>query len=50
MFRGISNKIALMNMKLVTLGKVVKEEGKATRQQLLDDTNALGNQLEQGQT
>ena len=50
MFRNISNRIALMNMKLVTLGKVVKEEGKTTRQQLLDDANALGKQLESGQT
>ena len=49
MFRNISNRIALMNMKLVTLGKVVEEEGKATRKQLLDGTNALGNQYEQGQ-
>ena len=46
MFRNISNRIALMNMKLVTLGKVVKEEGKATRQQLLDDTNALGEDID----
>ena len=46
MFRNISNRIALMNMKLVTLGKVVKEEGKTTRQQLLDDTNALSEDID----
>ena len=39
-----------MNIILKTLGKVVEEKGKATRKQLLDDTDALGSQLADNQT
>ena len=49
LIQNVSNELQTTNQNLVALGNAVENEGKATRKQLLDDTNALGTQYEQGQ-
>ena len=50
LLQNVSSELQATNQNLIALGNAVENEGKATRQQLLDDTNALVNQLENGQT
>ena len=50
LLQNVSNELQTTNQNLIALGNAVENEGKATRQQLLDGTNALGKQLENGQT
>ena len=50
LLQNVSNELQTTNQNLIALGNAVENEGKATRQQLLDGTNALGKQLESGQT
>ena len=47
LIENVSNELQTTNQNLLALGNTVAEEGKATKQQLLNDTNALGNQYEQ---
>ena len=47
LIENVSNELQTTNQNLLALGNTVAEEGKATKQQLLNDTNALGNQSEQ---
>ena len=49
LIENMSNEMQTTNQNLIALGNSVAEEGKATRQQLFDDTSALGKQYEQGQ-
>ena len=49
LIQNVSNELQTTNQNLIALSNAVAEEGKATRQQLFDDTDALGNQYEQGQ-
>ena len=49
LLENMSNELQTTNQNLIALGNAVENEGKATRQQLLDGTNALGTQYEQGQ-
>ena len=49
LIENVSNELQTTNQNLIALGNAVAEEGKATRKQLLDGTNALGNQHENGQ-
>ena len=49
LIENVSNELKTTNQNLVALGNAVENEGKATRQQLLNGMNALGNQYEQGQ-
>ena len=45
LIENVSNELQTTNQNLLALGNAVEEEGKATRQQLFDDTDALGKQL-----
>ena len=49
LIQNVSNELQTTNQNLVVLGNAVENEGKAIRQQLLDDTNALDTQYEQEQ-
>ena len=48
LIENVSNELQTTNQNLIALGNAVENEGKATRQQLFDDTEALGKQLENG--
>ena len=50
LIENVSNELQTTNKNLIALGNAVENKGKATRQQLLDDMNALGNQYKHGQT
>ena len=49
MIENVSYELQTTNHNLIALGIAVENEGENTRNQLLDDTNALDNQLENGQ-
>ena len=50
LIENVSNELQTTNQNLIALSNAVENKGRTTRQQLLDDTNALIKQYEQGQT
>ena len=50
LIENVSNELQTTNRNLLALGNAVENEGKATKKQLFDDTEALDIQLENGQT
>ena len=50
LIENVSNELQTTNQNLIALGNTVENEGKATKKQLLDGTNALNKQLENERT
>ena len=46
LIENVSNELQTTNQNMIAFSNAVENEGKATRQQLLDDTNALGGDID----